>query len=60
MRAVTTAIPKSQIEYYANLKKEKIFNPLKFKKNVTRRDLTEQRITTSVMQFNSADVSLSE
>ena len=45
---------------YSEKFKERILNPLKFKKNITRRDLTEQRISESVMQFNSADQSLSE
>jgi hypothetical protein len=40
---------------YSEKFKERILNPLKFKKNITRRDLTEQRISESVMQFNSAD-----
>ena len=36
--------------------KERFLNPIKFKKNITRRDITEQRITDSVKQFNSADM----
>lgn len=60
MRVIATAIPKSQIAMYSDMFKERILNPLKFKKNITRRDLTEQRISESVMQFNSADQSMSE
>ena len=40
--------------------KERILNPLKFKQNVTRRDLTEQRISQSVLNYNSTDKSLGE
>lgn len=48
MRPTMTAINKEQIEYRSDQIKQKILNPLKFKKNVTRRDLTCQKISQSI------------
>ena len=45
---------------YSDQMRERILNPLKFKQNITRRDLTEQRISQSVLQYNSTDKSLGE
>ena len=55
LRPTQTAIAISQIEYKSKLMKDKIMNPLKFKATITRRDITEQKITDSIKQFNSAD-----
>lgn len=35
--------------------KEKYLNPLKFKQNITRRDLTEQKIYETIKSYNTAD-----
>jgi MOSC domain-containing protein YiiM len=55
LRPTQTAINRDHIEHKSKVLKEKIMNPLKFKKNITRRDLTEQKISESVQKFNTAD-----
>jgi hypothetical protein len=59
-KAFKSAIPPQIIEMKSKQLLEKQLNPLKFKQNVTRRDLTEQRITDSILSYNTADPQMTD